>query len=524
MVFDESGAQVASALREYRHRPVPGAPGSQSFDTAHAWSLLADCVRQAVVAASTAGHVGPVAAVAATSMREGMVLYDVAGREIWACPNVDSRAGEQAAALVRSGAARRIFEQAGDWVSITAPARFAWLVEREPRVLAATAHIGMLGDWVTTRLTGEFVTDPSLGSSSGMFDLARRNWSPEILELCGLERAIFPPVLEPGAVVGTIRPRVAEELGLPTGIPVVVGGADTQLALLGLGAGQPGRFTLVGGSFWQATLVTATPLIDPAARLRTLCHAVRDRWMVEGIGFYCGLVMRWFRDGFCEAEKDAASRLGADAYDLLEAQAAALPAGSNGTFAVFSNLMQASRWVQAPPTFVGFDVTDPVGSGRMACFRAIEEAAAYVAHGHRLMLEELGEHAIDEVVFTGGAGKGTLWSRIVCDVLGLPTKVPVVKESTALGAALLAGVGAGLWGDACEKGAAACRYEVVLEPDPKAHVAYLELFERWRAIYAHELALAESRLVRPLWWPAGADETEPASLHGVDSESPLSPA
>ena len=182
----------------------------------------------------------------------------------------------------------------------------------------------MLGDWILTKLSGEFVTDPSLGSSSGMFELAERDWSDRVLELCDLDRSVFPNVVESGTVIGSVTSKAAEETGLRSGTPVVTGGADTQLALLGLGVTDPGRFTIVGGSFWQHTLVLDEPLIDPLGRLRTLCHTVPDRWMIEGIGFYCGIVMRWFRDAFCELESAEAQREGNDVYDLLESQ------GGNG--------------------------------------------------------------------------------------------------------------------------------------------------------------------------------------------------
>ena len=112
-------------------------------------------------------------------MREGMVLYDGRGREIWACPNADSRAIEEAAELVDSGVAQDIYEHSGDWVSITAPARFLWIARHEPDVFGSIAHVGMLGDWILTRLSGEFVTDPSLGSSSGMFELSERTGRTE---------------------------------------------------------------------------------------------------------------------------------------------------------------------------------------------------------------------------------------------------------------------------------------------------------------------------------------------------------
>jgi len=212
----------------------------------------------------------------------------------------------------------------------------------------------------------------------------------------------------------------AEATGLRPGTPVVAGGADTQLGLLGIGVTQPGRFTVVGGSFWQSTVVLDEPLIDPEARLRTLCHTVPDRWMIEGIGFYCGIVMRWFRDAFCELESAEAERAGIDVYQVLERKAAALAPGSNGVYGIFSNLMQASRWVHASPAFVGFDVANPERSGRSECFRAIEESAAYVARGHLGIAEEIAGIDVVDAVLTGGAAKGTLWPQIVADVLGVP--------------------------------------------------------------------------------------------------------
>ena len=223
-----------------------------------------------------------------------------------------------------SGAAQEIYDRAGDWVAITAPARFLWIATHEPDVFASIAHVGMLGDWILTRLSGAFVTDPSLGSSSGMFDLEARTGPTGCSSICGLERSVFPAVVESGTVVGAVTPQAAAMTGLREGTPVVVGGADTQLALLGIGVTQPGRFTVVGGSFWQHTVVLDEPLIDPGSDgLRTLCHTVPDRWMMEGIGFYCGIVMRWFRDAFCELETGQRRRQASiDVYALLERKAA----------------------------------------------------------------------------------------------------------------------------------------------------------------------------------------------------------
>jgi autoinducer 2 (AI-2) kinase len=501
-IFDaDTGEQVAIAQREYTHPDVPGVPGGKAFDCDRIWAVLVGCIREARGLAG--GPTGSVKAVSASAIREGMVLYDSSGREIWACPNVDGRGGIEAAELVQSGLAQKIYEQAGDWVSITAPARLRWIARHQPDVFDAIAGIGMLGDWMLTRLSGVMVTDPSLGSSSGMFDLARRDWSDSVLDICGLSRSCCPPVVEPGTVIGSVSESVAAQTGLAAGTPVVVGGADTQLALLGLGVSQPGQVTVIGGTFWQSTAVLDEPLIDPQARLRTLCHAQPDRWMIEGVSFLAGLVMRWFRDAFCELEVVEAERRGCDVYELLEAKAAAVAPGSNGVVGIFSNVMQANRWEHASPSFMGFDIEQPGRSGRIECFRAIEESDAYVARGHCDIVSEVTNRPIQHVLFSGGASQGHLWPQILADVLGVPVSVPLVKESSSLGAALLAGVGAGLWRDPAEVGRKLLRVERTFAPQPEAASAYAHLYQQWREVYEQSLSLARPGLLRPLWRAGG---------------------
>jgi len=500
VLFDLEGNQVAIGQREYAHAEQLGVPGSQVFNTERNWALICACIREALEASASGADA--VTAVSTTSMREGMVLYDARGREIWACPNVDSRAGEEAVELVQTGAAQEIYEHSGDWVAITAPARFLWIAQHEPAIFAAIAHVGMLGDWILTRLCGAFATDPSLGSSSGMFELSRRMWSEHVIELVGLEPNVFPPVHESGTVVGGVTAAAAAATGLREGTPCVVGGADTQLGLVGIGVVEPNRFTVVGGSFWQHTVVLDEPLIDPDARLRTLCHAVLDRWMMEGIGFYSGLTMRWFRDAFCQADQALAAQQGADVYDLLAAEAATVPPGSNGVLGIFSNLMEAKRWVHASPAFLQFDIENPELSGKKECFRAIEEAAAYVSRGHLEIVEEVAGLTVDEVVFTGGASKGRLWQQILADVLDLPVRIPHVKESTAFGAAICAGVGAGLYSSLSDA-AKLVQFDATVEPQPAAARQYRALYDQWRRVYERVLDISEDGVVRSLWRAAG---------------------
>ncbi|HJY69701.1 MAG TPA: FGGY family carbohydrate kinase, partial [Streptosporangiaceae bacterium] len=219
VLFTEAGAQVAAGKREWVHREPPGVPGGQDFDVEANWLAISACIRDVLRRADATG--ADVAAVAATSMREGMVLFDRAGREIWACPNVDSRASAEAEDLIREGAAAKIYAEAGDWVSITAPARLRWLARHRPDILSAASSLGMLSDWIVYRLTGQHVTEPSCGSSSGMFALAGRRWSPSITALAGLPAEVLPPVVDPGTVVGEVSAAAAEATGLRAGTAVV---------------------------------------------------------------------------------------------------------------------------------------------------------------------------------------------------------------------------------------------------------------------------------------------------------------
>ncbi len=501
VLFTETGEQAAVGLREWSHPEPPGVPGGQDFDVDAGWRSIAACVRDALLGAGASGN--DVAAVSATSMREGVVIYDRSGREIWACPNVDSRSAAEAEDLIREGAAAKIYAEAGDWVSITTPARLRWLARHRPDILGNAGSLGMLSDWIIYRLSGVQVTEPSCGSSSGMFSLAQRAWSRSIPALCGLPADVLPPVVDPGTVVGEVTAAAAEQTGLRPGTPVVAGGADTQLGLLGAGA-VAAEYTVVGGTFWQSTVLLREPLIDPGARLRTLCHVTPGEWMLEGIGFYCGMSMRWFRDAFCDAEVALARGRGVDPYVVMEEAAARVPAGSGGVVAILSNIMNARRWVHASPSFAGFGLGDPAASGRGACVRAIEEAAAYVARGHRDIIGELTGLRFEEIVFTGGAAKGRLWPQIMADVLGVPVHVPVVTESSALGAAICAGVGAGRYASAGELRPWLRRRGATFEPDPVAVACYDDRYQAWQEIYARMLGLSEDGLLRPLWRAAGA--------------------
>jgi autoinducer 2 (AI-2) kinase len=501
VLFDLAGNQLAVSQEEWYPVPLEEYPGSQAFDTEEAWAILVRCIKGALEEAGARPE--QVAGITATSMREGFVLYDAQGVELWACTNGDARAADEVVELTERGLGPGLYERGGDWFAISAPPRLLWIKRHQPEVYTRTAHLTMLGDWVLYRLTGEFVTDPTLGSSSGLFDLETRTWSQETIEIFELPQGIYPPVLESGTQMGTVSQEAAQQTGLLAGTPVITSGGDTQLALTGVGAVNPLDYTVVGGSFWQTTVVTSEPVIDPEIRVRALCHTVPGQWMTEGIGFLHGFASRWLRDGFCHRELELAEARGVDAYALLEEMAQEVPPGSHGLIVVFSDLMNAKRWKHAAPSFIQIDIFSPQTCGKKEFFRALEENAAYVSNGHYQMLEALTGATPEQVTFCAGSSKGFLWPQIMADVYGLPMRVPVVKEATALGAAMCVGVGLGEYSDLQDATGRLVRWERFYEPDLANHEIYKEYYQKWRSIYPRMLALVEEGMLEPMWRAPG---------------------
>jgi len=498
IIHDLGGAVVGAAQEEWVHPVAEDAPGGLDFATVSNGALIDRVIRRAIENAQIAPDC--IAAVATTSMREGIVLYDDSDAVIWACPNVDSRAQREAEELTRSGLSDEIFRIAGDWVSITAPARLLWLRNNRPEIFSRVRRLGMISDWIATRLTGNYFTEPTAGSSSALFDLRRRNWSERLIEAIGLDRAVLPQVIEPGTRSGEVRSAAAQRCGLAPGTPVIAGGADTQVALLGL-ARNCGDATLVGGSFWQMTVLADRPLIDRDFGPRTLCHVRPGEWMVEGIGFLSGFTLRWVRDAFVEPVlRHAVADL--RGFDLLESLASAAPAGS--VIATTGLPMQSDNWRQPPLGFMGFDLNSPdLALGQLA--RGVMESGAFIAHRHLQRLEALSGVRHDTLRFTGGSSQGSLWPQIVSDVTGRDVEVPVVKETTALGCAMLAAVGAGLFAnvdDAVQ--AMASPIERRFSPEPAAQEAYAAIDVRWDDVTSAAMELAMRGVLEPIWRPAGA--------------------
>jgi autoinducer 2 (AI-2) kinase len=501
VIFDENGKQIAAANREWFHRSDSRYPGSMDFDRNGNWELLVACIRESCAQVPNLN----IAAISTTSMGEAFVVYDEKGDELWACANVDARAIEQVQALRSAdpGLEHRQYLRSGQTFALGAAPRLLWIKQHEPELYQRAKSISMLNDWIAYRLGAPIVVEPSNSGTAGVFNLFTRKWDVELAEECGINPSLFSaPVHQSGSIIGSVSQSAAEQSGLRPGIPIVVGGRDAQLGSIGVGAVLPGQAAVFGGTFWQQEVNLGEPISDPSGRIRMDFHAVPGVWQAETIVFFPGFAARWFRDAICPDIKALAEQNHRDPYEILEEMASGVPAGSYGIIPIFSDAMNYSHWRHAAPSFLNLSV-DPSVASRAALFRSLEENAAIVTLANLRRISELTHEFPSHVIFASGASKGSLWCQILADVLQIPVHTRVVKEATALGAAICAGVGIGLYSGFSEAVEQVVKEERVYQPDNQKAAIYQDLYERWLAAYPIQLELADRGVTSHLWRAPG---------------------
>ncbi len=490
IIFDATGAQVAVTQTPWQHLSEPGVPGSMGFDFTRNRQLAIDVIAGALHEAGVYGS--DIAAVAGTSMREGIVCLDSNGREVWGCANVDSRASEQVGKLKQdSDLEKAIYAKTGEMFALAAQPRLMWLAENRPELFARVDRVIMISEWIALVLSGAVVMEPTNGSTSGLVSLASRKTDPKLLELCGLPTNLLPEVVEPGTVVGKVSAEMAASTGLSESTSVVAGGGDAQLAALGTGVVAPGQALVVGGTFWQELANIASPMTDPLGSTRVNAAATPDVWQAEAISFHVGTSIRWFRDSFCHEEAEVAAARGGTVFDVLNERAAQVAPGSAGILPIFSDVMNFASWRHAAPSFLNLSLDMSGAELRASMYRSLLENAAVVAKANLDAVSRFTDAEMADIAFAGGSSRSELWCQIVADALGKSIRVPVVSEATALGAAMCAATGAGWFSSLKEASATWSETARVYEPNLQLTSAYQELFDNWQAAYQKQLELAE---------------------------------
>lgn len=467
----ESGG-VTVSTRTWTHPPAPDTKGmGYNLDLADLWTKVGEVSRECLQEAGA----GPseVAGVAVTSMRHSTLIIDKGGDVLFATPTRDARAYREALVL-SSEQGKDIHAVCGHWPNpvFTAP-RLLWLMENAPEVMHRAYSVLSLSDWVASRMGGGLFTDRSQASATLLFDLHAGGWSHDLISSLDIPEHIFPEIVPAGTCTGAVTAEAGAHLGLDEGTPIAAGGADTQSGLLGMGVLEEGGIGLIAGSTLPIQQVTTRPVLDPEGGLWTLAHLVDGLFVLESNGMLAGSALEWF-----------AGILYRDYYrpvQVLLHEAADSRPGAGGVLSYIGvNIFNACR--------IGFPVgslslpqltdIDPAEM-RRNIGRALLEGIAYSARANIEQLTRLTGREDDTLKVSGGLSASSLWTGILSEVTAKRVKVSHNPEASALGAAICAGVGAGVYPDlvtGAGEVARAAREHAPGDDSP----SYQDLYREWK--------------------------------------------
>ena len=469
LLIDRAGQVVAVASTEYGFE-TPRPLWSEQ-DPALWWFATVQSIRQLLAATSI--DAAQIAAVGLTGQMHGLTLLDADG--VVLRPAIlwnDQRTAAQCDEIrARLGKAELVRVTGNDALTgFTAP-KILWVREHEPELFDRAARFLLPKDYVRLRLTGDYATDRADGSGTLLMDLQQRDWSPTMLEQLGIAGDFVPTSYEGTEITGTISASAAEVTGLRAGTPVVAGGGDQAAGAVGVGAVQEGIVSLALGTSGVVFATTNRPFYEPAGRLHAFCHSVPGRWHLMGVMLAAAGSLRWYRDTLAPGM----------AYDALLAPAAEIAPGSEGL--LFLPYLTGDRTPHPDPLARGAFVGLTVRHTQPHLTRALLEGVAFGLRDSFELMKHAGLGNIQQVRISGGGARSALWRQILADVLDAELVTVNTTEGAAYGAALLAGVGAGVWVDVDAACAAAIQVTGSTTPQPTAARQYDEVYQAYVALY-----------------------------------------
>jgi xylulokinase len=465
-----------------------GHPGWAEADPAQWWANLAALVPAVLAAASASGTTitaGDIAAVATTGMVPAVLALDADGQPLRpAILQNDARAGAEIRELGAALGGLDFVARTGSALTQQSVApTVAWLARHEPGVLAATRHVLGSYDWLAVALGAGPHVERNWALESGLFDLATGGLIGEIAAAAGIDPAILPPVVDPGTVVGAVSAAAARHSGLRAGTAIVAGGADHVLSAYAAGLARPGDWLVKLGGAGDILVVSSTPLVDE--RLYLDAHPKPGLWLPNGCMATSGSLIRWFQ-----------SVSGAAAVADLEAEAAVATPAELICLPYFLGEKSPVHDPDLRGAFLGLHL----GHTRGDLYRAILEAIAYGFRHHLEVFAERGVQLAATARVSNGGSKSRVWKQILADALGVTLRPVVDHPGAALGAAVAAGVGAGLirdWATATDNATLVTLGEPVI-PDAALADRYQQAYQLYRdaaaaiAPISHQLARRSS--------------------------------
>ena len=448
LVIDERGNVITTASDEYEFftpRPLWAEQNPADW-----WRACVSAIRRVLEKIPAR----EIAGIGLTGQMHGLVLLDAEGNVLRPCIMWnDQRTAKQCAEITElGGGAKNLLRLIGNPIlpGFTAP-KILWVREHEPHLYARAAHILLPKDYLRYKLTGAYATEVSDASGTALLDVAKRNWSDELLQAIDVPRAWLPDVFESSVVSAKISADAANETGLLQGTPVVGGGGDQAAQAVGTGIAQEGIVSVTLGTSGVVFASSDSYRLEPNGLLHAFCHAVPNKWHLMGVMLSAAGSFRWFRDALGEQEKRNAESAKRDAYEILTQEAARADAGCEGL--IFLPYLTGERTPYPDPHARGAFFGITLRHRKEHFVRAVLEGVAYGLRDSLELMRALGLN-ISQVRASGGGARSELWRQILADVFNSEIALVNITEGAAFGAALLAGVGAGVYAnveDACAR-------------------------------------------------------------------------
>jgi len=467
LLFSADGAVVG---RDYEGYSLETPHVGYSEQNANSWWHAAvKTVRTICADPEVAGHV---AAISLSLQGGTLVPVDASGEPL--CPAIvwnDARAAKEAAAFKEKFGAEYMYQKSGWRLGRGLNAlEILWLRENQPDIFRRAWKFLSVPDFISFKMTGRTAVDISDAGINQLADIRKAAYDQDILDFIGITEDQLAEIVPSGAPIGHLTPEAAAQLGLPESTLLVAGAHDQYAAALGAGAINAGDVIIGSGTTWVVTAMTDSPRFE--THFAQSVSAVEGMWgSLVSIG-YGGVCLEWFRKNVMAA--DAAGNL--MSFEEIDKMASAKNVGANGLFfyPYFGGSSHPESDTVSKASLVGLDLSHD----RFDIARAIMEGVTYQI---LWVLEDMSaKFPVSALKLVGGASKSALWSQMVADISGMPVMIPAIPDLTCVGAAILAGVGSGIFSSIADGYRRLAVQEKVIAPDSENAASYKKLFALYK--------------------------------------------
>ena len=478
-LFNENGETIATATYGYDlFQPKAGWAEQNPEDW---WEACVNGIKDVVKKSGV--NNSDIKGIGLSGQMHGLVLLDkenklIRNSIIWC----DQRTEKECEEITQKIGKEKLIEITGN-PALTGftLSKLLWVRNNEPKNYNRINKVLLPKDYIRFKLTGIFATEVSDASGMQMLDINKRNWSDELLNDLEIDKGILADVYESIVVSGHVTEEASELTSLQKGTPVVGGAGDQAAGAIGNGIVREGVISTVIGSSGVVFASTDTPKFDKLGRVHTLCHAVPGKWHVMGVTQGAGLSFKWFKETFCQKEIEESKAKQMDIYDVLTEKAAKSKPGSNGV--VYLPYLMGERTPHLDPNVKGGFFGVSLINNHNDFIRSILEGVSFSLKNCLDIIEDMNVK-IEDIRVSGGGAESEVWRKILCDIFQYKLTTVKASEGPALGVAILAGVGAGVYESveaACDK---IVKGQDTVNPDKNVREIYEKVYSVYNSLYS----------------------------------------